>query len=88
MSLSFLNDTAFLFLTIKHALSQMFIQRLMSFQSSSVKHQIVNDTHSEKLCFTQFSTIMSTWLLLTFSICLHNQLRSKNVFYHIDSKNE
>ena len=27
-------------------------------------------------CFTQFSTGMAGWLLLTFFICLHNQLRS------------
>ena len=33
-----------------------------------------NDTHSEKLSFTQFSIRMATWLLLTFSICLYNQL--------------
>ena len=55
----------------------------------------------EKLCFTQFSTRMAAWLLLTFFICLHNQLSSihslsgikeykclKNVIHQIDSKNE
>ena len=35
-----------------------------------------NDTHMEKLCFIQFSTRMAGWLLLTFLICLHNQLSS------------
>ena len=34
------------------------------------------DTHREKLCFTQFSTRMAGWLLLTFFICLHNKLSS------------
>ena len=36
-----------------------------------------NDTHREKLCFTQFSTIIfwnRSWLLLTFLLCLYNQL--------------
>ena len=56
----------------------------------------VNGTHREKLCFTQFSIRMAAWLLLTFSICLHNQLSSiyliityvKCYHIHIDSKNE
>ena len=60
----------------------------------------VNVTHREKLCFTQFSTRISAWQLLTFSICLHNQLSSihslsrikkyrclKNVIHQKDSKN-
>ena len=34
----------------------------------------LNDTHREKLCFTQFSARMAAWLLLAFFICLHNQL--------------
>ena len=54
-----------------------------------------------KLCFTQFSTRMAAWLLLTFFIRLHNQLSSirfitrikeyrcvKNVIHQIDSKNK
>ena len=55
---------------------------------------IVSDTHREKLCFTQFSTRMETWLLLTFFMCLHNQLRIKSTdvcekgVHQIDSKNE
>ena len=36
----------------------------------------VNDTHREKLCFTRFSTRMAACLLLTFFICLHDQLSS------------
>ena len=36
----------------------------------------VNDSLKEKLCFTQFSTRMAVWLLLTFFICLYNQLSS------------
>ena len=36
----------------------------------------INDTHREKLYFTQFSTKMATWLLLVFFMCLHNQLSS------------
>ena len=51
-----------------------------------------NDTHREKLCFTQFSTTMAAWLLLTFSISSHNQFSSmmfvKNVIHQIGSKNE
>ena len=35
-----------------------------------------NDTHSEKLCFIQFNTGMAGWLLLTFLVCLYNQLSS------------
>ena len=52
----------------------------------------------KKLCFTQFSTRMDAWLLLTFFICLHNQLSSidsiityrglENVIHQIDSTNE
>ena len=56
----------------------------------------------EKLCFVQFITRMAGWLLLTFLICLHNQLSSiihcitrikstdvcENVIHQIDSKNE
>ena len=38
----------------------------------------INDTHREKLYFTQFIlqefTETNTWLLLTFFICLQNQL--------------
>ena len=36
----------------------------------------INGTHWEKLRFTQFSTRMGAWLLLTFFTCLHNQLSS------------
>ena len=36
----------------------------------------ISDTHREKLCFTQFSTRTVAWLLLTFFLCLHNQLTS------------
>ena len=46
----------------------------------------VNDTHREKLCFTQFSIRMAVWLILTVLICFHNQF--KNVIHQIDSKNE
>ena len=31
----------------------------------------INDTHREKLCFTQFSTRIAVWVLLTFFICLY-----------------
>ena len=36
----------------------------------------INDTHKEKLCFTLFSRRMAARLLLTFFVCLHNQLSS------------
>ena len=46
----------------------------------------VNDTHRKKLCFTQFSTRMAVWLILTVFLCFHNQF--KNVNQQIDSKNK
>ena len=77
---------------------------LLVFQSnkkSRVGLLLVNDTHRKKLCITQFSTRMAAWRLLTFFICLHNQLNSihslityqryrclKKVIHQIDSKNE
>ena len=64
-------------------------------------HSQFNDTHREKLCFTESSIRSAAWLLLTFCICLHNKLSSvhsitrmkqyrclKNVIHQIDSKNE
>ena len=36
----------------------------------------INDTYKEKLCFNKFSTRMAAWQLLSFFICLHNQLSS------------
>ena len=57
-----------------------------------------NDTHREKLCYTQFSTRMAAWLLLMFtqSIKLYKLpyflLKStdsvKNVIHQIGSKNK
>ena len=63
-----------------------------------------NDINREKLCFTEFSTRMAAWLLLTFSIRLQNQLSSLHsiitfhehilrvrlfeLIHQIDSKNE
>ena len=42
---------------------------------------LINDTHMEKLCFTQFSSRMVAWLLLTF---LHKftQLIKFYTFHH------
>ena len=37
---------------------------------------LFNNTHKEKLHFTQISTRMAAWVLLAFFICLHNQLSS------------
>ena len=37
-----------------------------------------NDTHMEELDSVQKFTEMQSWLLLIFSICLHNQLSSFN----------
>ena len=46
--------------------------------------ELINDTHREKLYgFIQFSTRMAGWLLLTFFICLHNQLSSNTFHYHV-----
>ena len=36
--------------------------------------QNINDTHGEKLCLSQLSTRIVAWLLMTFFICLHDQL--------------
>ena len=60
-----------------------------------------DDIHREKLCFTQFNTRMTAWLLLTFFVCLENQLSSihsitrtkkcrclKKMIHQIESKNE
>ena len=46
------------------------------FRMKFTLEQNFNDTHREKLCFTQFSTRTTAWLLLTLLICLQNQLRS------------
>ena len=61
----------------------------------------VNDAQREKIYFTRFSRRMAAWLLLTFPMCLHNQLSSthyitrikdyrslKNVVHQIGSKIE
>ena len=34
--------------------------------SEESRSMYLNDTHREKVCFTQFSTSMAAWLLLTF----------------------
>ena len=47
-----------------------------TFVICSTKSKSINDTHREKPCFTQFNTRMAAWLLLSLSICLHNQLYS------------
>ena len=40
----------------------------------------------EKLCFTtQVITRMAAWLLLTFFLCLHNQLSSIHIFLNKQS---
>ena len=39
-------------------------------------HHMLANTYRKKLCFTQFSTRMAAWLLLTFFLCLLNQLKS------------
>ena len=89
-----------------------FLQTIrLSSWSTSRRHRIIkpvhqlhyfNDTHREKLNFIQFSTRMADWLLLTFLICLYNQLSSithfsityknyrwlKNVIHQIESKNK
>ena len=45
-----------------------------------VVRDLFNDIHNENLCFTQFSTRLNLniglWPVLTFFICLHNQLSS------------
>ena len=70
----------------------------MVFSKSMIVNVLI-DTQREKLCFIQFSTRMASWLLLTFLICLHNQLSSilhsitvsrinSTDAHQIDSKNE
>ena len=41
---------------------------------SGQKFKYLDDTQMEKLCFTQFSTWMAAWLLLTFFIHMFTQL--------------
>ena len=56
----------------------------------------VNDTHMEELDSVQKFIETQGWLLLTFFICLHNQLSSFNSIivmsekrvHQVDSKNE
>ena len=61
----------------------------------------LNDTQRENLCFTQLSTRIAAWLLLTFFTSLHNQLSSihsiiifneyrclKKIIHQIDIENE
>ena len=68
--LRYLNDTIF------HGLLHGDTGSLIGYSDAKWTCDIddLNDTHREELCFTQFSTKMATWLLLTFFICLHNQL--------------
>ena len=62
--------------------SQMFFQigALKNFAVFNGKHLCWNlfltILTREKLCFIQFSTRMTGWLILTFFMCLHNQLCS------------
>ena len=57
-------------------------QKKKSFTSShsyfkkKILSKILYGNHMEKLCFTQISTRIAAWLLLTFFKCLHNQLSS------------
>ena len=41
-----------------------------------------NDTHREKLCFTQFSTTMAAWLLLTL-LLLIQLIKFYTFYYHV-----
>ena len=41
----------------------------------------LEDTHREKICFTQFSTRMDAWLLLTFSLCVHKSVKFYTFHY-------
>ena len=65
--------TIYCFGLFKHRRPPMF--HIFTFQIRNVIHlNANNDTHREKLCFARFSRRMAAWLLLTFLICLHNQL--------------
>ena len=55
---------------------------------SSFKHKLdsidyVNDTHREELNSVQKFVKIKSWLLLTFSMCLHNQLKCNDKFYNL-----
>ena len=41
----------------------------------------VNDTHRERLCFTQFSTRMTAWLLLTFFHVFTQSIKFYTFYY-------
>ena len=58
---------------------------------------VINDTHMEELDSVQKFIEIQSWLLLTFFICLHNQLSSFNSIIvqmsekrdsSVDSKNQ
>lgn len=49
---------------------------------------IFNDTHREKNCFTQFSTRMHVWLLLTVFICFTQSIKVYSFHYHVLNTNE
>ena len=49
---------------------------------------IFNDTHREKNCFTQFSTRMHVWLLLTVFICFRQSIKVYSFHYHVLNTNE
>ena len=74
---------------------------LLLFLQNKIFYFVLNDlTRKKKLCFAEFSTKLSEiqgWLLLTYFICLHNQLSSFNCIivqmsekrvHEIDNKNE
>ena len=55
-------------------------EKLILLKSASKRSTVnilvsLSDTHRERLCFTQFSTGMAAWLLLSFFKCLHNQIK-------------
>ena len=55
---------------------QKSIQTLQPGETKIIRKSQFNDTDRERLCSIQFRTRMAGWLLLTFLIYLHNQLRS------------
>ena len=53
---------------------ELFLVIAITFPNIQIFFLPFNDTHREELCLIKFGTRMAGWLLLTFLICLHNQL--------------
>ena len=61
----------------------LFIHSLSWLKKAVRIYYILNDTHKEKLSFTQFSTRIAAWLLLTFSIIFTQSVKFYIFHYQV-----